>query len=110
MKKEKVVEKRVTETEYICDRCGEKITHMYASRQCEICGRDVCQKCSYWFEMDWSLLSPHNFSSDHPDACCVVCWNDGAEIRKKIMESRDQQETEEYDLIQEWKKLCKGAD
>ena len=107
MKKEKIVERKVTTIEYFCDRCGKRIDHMYASKQCEICGRHVCLKCSHWFEMEYSLLSPQNFTSDHPDACCKICWDNGEEIRKKIMESRDKQETEEYDLIQDWKKLCK---
>ena len=106
MKKEKIVEKKVTETEYFCDRCGAKISFGYSSHQCEICGRHVCRKCSHLFDMQWSLSNP-SFDGDHPDACCKVCWDDGEEIRKKIMESRDKQETEEYDLIQDWKNLCK---
>jgi hypothetical protein len=108
MKKEKTTRVKVTECEYFCDRCGAKIRSEYSSIQCEICGKHVCDKCKYLFEMEYSLLSPHNFSSDHPDACCKVCWDNGEELRKKIMESRDRQETEEHDLIQEWKKLCKG--
>ena len=106
MKKEKVVERKVQETEYFCDRCGLKIADGWYKR-CEICGRDLCSKCRYLFEIDCSLLSPENFTSDYPDACCKVCWNNGEEIRKKIMESRDKQETEECDLIQDWRKLCK---
>jgi len=106
VKKEKTVRKYITETEYFCDRCGGKIRSEYSSIRCEICDRHICDKCRYLFEMSYSLLSPHNFSSDHLDACCKICWEDGKEIREKIMESRDRQETEEYDLIQDWKKLC----
>jgi hypothetical protein len=107
MKKEKTVERKVTETEYLCDRCGKKITHQYASRKCSLCGRDVCDKCAHWFEMYMGLNEPY-FNCDNPDAVCKICWDNGEEIRKKIMESRDKQETEEHNLIQDWKRLCKG--
>lgn len=105
MKKEKVVERKITEIEYLCDRCGEKITHQYASRRCSICGRDVCDKCAHWFETHMGLNEPY-FNCDNPEAVCKICWNEGEEIRKKIMESRERQEKEENDLIQEWTNLC----
>lgn len=106
MRRENKVTREVTETDYICDRCGKKITHEYASKTCSICKKDVCQKCSHWFEIELGLDEPY-FNCDNPEAVCRICWDKGKNIRASIMQSRELQEVEEERFIKEWKELCK---
>ncbi len=91
-----------TTTTLFCDRCSEKILTRYGSKQCYICGRDVCQTCGLFFDPDCSLDKP-DFYHDYPSIVCHVCWDLGEEHRTEIMRIRDEAETLESSEFEAWK-------
>jgi len=94
----KQIEVKQKKEVYYCDICGKQLSK---HRKCEICGRDVCQECSIFF--DWDILKPDAFEGDYPSVMCVECWDKGKKYRDKILELREECEKKEEELISEWK-------
>jgi hypothetical protein len=94
----------VTETKiYGCDVCKtEYTTYPRNLGKCYICGRDVCQHCSHWFEPGCNLLNP-SFDGDHPEWICNECWDKGKFYRLIIQQIRDKAEAAEEAEWVKWK-------
>ena len=86
-----VQEHQVTITNYICDTCGKVLTDTAWGRmkKCHICKGDVCRDCAIITD-HWSLENG-SFMGDYPDYYCKRCWNDGGNIRKKILACRERE-------------------
>ena len=100
--KTEIVETR-TVTEYYCDYCGRQYSFNYTSRNCHICGKDVCRNCSILTDD----MITDRVDSDYPYRICNKCWKDGEEIRKQLEEAKDNSESDEDLLIVKWREMNK---
>lgn len=100
--KNKTVEQ--SKTTYICDVC--KNEGEWSLPKCIICEKDLCGLCRIDVDLYDNLDTP-SFSDDYSDVICRSCWEKGKDIRKIIMDSRDEQEKEEERLISYWKEIVK---
>lgn len=85
----------VSYNEKYCDVCGTNIKMSMActSARCEICGKDLCEKC---------IGHEENTMGDYREVYCKQCWDLGKEFNKKIEEL----ENEIENLTKTWHKLC----
>ena len=101
MKRTKNIKNTVTVT--LCDFCGEEaVAFLRRVKPCQICKKDVCGKCA--IVTDHWCLEQGEFMGDYPDHYCQVCWDKGKDIRKRILNFRD----EEGRCWDEWHKLEQG--
>lgn len=95
--------KEVKQTEEVtikhkyCDVCGTEIKMGMAcsSAKCEICGKDLCDKC---------IGHEENTLGDYRVVYCKKCWELGTEYRLKI----SQLESEIDNLSAEWYNRCRS--
>jgi len=94
IKKEEKIKKVTVQTLY-CDDCGVNIGNndVYVSSViCEICGKDLCEKCV-----------GHEDSTFYRECYCNNCWTLGEEFRFK----KDALENEIELLETEYRNKCK---
>jgi hypothetical protein len=78
-----------------CDVCNTeiKIGMACSVAKCEICGKDLCNKCIK-YEIDTM--------GDYREVYCKKCWELGSEYRLKI----DNLEEQIENLTKEWHQKC----
>lgn len=86
--------KTVTINHKYCDICGNEISRVYSNIRCEICGKDLCDKC-VGYEV--------NTMGDYREVYCKKCWGLGTEYRSKIELLENQIEI----LTDQWYSECK---
>jgi len=94
IKETKTIEQESTKV--ICDDCGVDINRTMACNvaRCEICGKDLCDKC---------VGEGLDTMGDYREVYCKSCLEKGGIYRKKIKELE-----EEIDNLRiEWEKSCK---
>lgn len=80
----------------ICDDCGKEIKRGMAcsTTKCEICGKDLCEKCIGYEE---------GTSGDYRVVYCADCWYMGESHRAKIKLLENKIDK----LTDEWHNKCK---
>jgi hypothetical protein len=79
-----------------CDDCGVeiKMSMSCSVAKCEMCGKDLCDKC---------IGHEEDNTGDYRVVYCSNCWNIGTEYRNKIKFL--EKEIEQLEL--EWNEKCK---
>ena len=95
MIKEEKQTQEITIKHKYCDDCGIeiKIDMACSVAKCEICGKDLCNKC---------IGYEANTMGDYREVYCKKCWEIGTEYRLKI----EQLENEIENLSDEWHNRC----
>lgn len=91
MKQEESLSQIVSVIKYYCDDCGIQLHRNMACSvaKCEICGKDLCDKCVGHEDQD---------TGDYRTVYCSSCWNIGKPYRDKIkiLESEIDQLNDEW--------------
>ena len=96
MLKEEKISKVITVCKRFCDDCGKQIGRQDMAcsvAKCEICGKDLCNKCIGYEEYN---------TGDYRTVYCSKCWEIGTDYRNKI----EKLESEIDSLDEEWHKKC----
>lgn len=96
MKKTVSETREVKTTQRYCDECSVLLKHELACTvaQCEVCGKDLCEKC---------IGHEEPSSGDYRDVYCAPCWEVGKKYRDAIKEAEDKIEK----LDEEWRAVCR---
>lgn len=85
--KESVVKRK------FCDECDAEMSMFYSSAKCQMCKRDICNKC---------IGHEKDTMTDFREIYCHDCWEIGGEYRDKVLWLEENIEN----VMDEWKKQC----